>query len=163
MPVSSQQISPLVNFQLDSFYFLLSKHLLSLQQCQENMGNRHRKYRHSCFLGPKGLFYSWSSAVVLTLLDIKITLDYCLKCGFGRSLPQNLISAVLGFQFSFSLVAQSCPTLCNPVDCRLPGSSIHGIFQARVLEWVAISFSRGSFLPRDRTQVSHIVGRHFTV
>ena len=61
------------------------------------MGNRHRKYRHRCFLGPKGLFYSWSSAVVLTLLDIKITLDYCLKCGFGRSLPQNLISAVLGF------------------------------------------------------------------
>ena len=40
-------------------------------------------------------------------------------------------------------VAQLCPTLCDPVDCSLPGSSIHGIFQARVLEWVAISFSRG--------------------
>ena len=39
-------------------------------------------------------------------------------------------------------VAQSCPTLCNPMDCSLPGSSIHGIFQARILEWVAISFSR---------------------
>ena len=41
-------------------------------------------------------------------------------------------------------VAQSCPTLCDPMDCSLPGSSVHGIFQARVLQWVAISFSRGS-------------------
>ena len=62
-----------------------------------------------------------------------------------------------------SEVAQSCLTLCFPMDCNLPCSSIHGIFQARVLEWVAISFSRGSFRPRDRTQVSYIVGRHFTV
>ena len=47
-----------------------------------------------------------------------------------------------------SEIAQSCPTLCDPMDCRLPGSTIHGIFQARVLEWVAISFSRGSSQPR---------------
>ena len=40
-----------------------------------------------------------------------------------------------------SEVAQSCPTLCDPMDCRIPGSSVHGIFQARVLEWVAIAFS----------------------
>ena len=50
---------------------------------------------------------------------------------------------------SESEVAQSCPTLCDPVDCSLPGSSVHGIFQARILEWVAISFSRGSSQPRD--------------
>ena len=43
-----------------------------------------------------------------------------------------------------SEVAQLCPTLCEPMDCSLPGFSVHGIFQARVLEWVAISFSRGS-------------------
>ena len=60
-----------------------------------------------------------------------------------------------------SEVAQSCPTLCDPTDCSLPGSSIHGIFQARVPEWVAISCSRGSSQHRDRTQVSHIVGRRF--
>ena len=42
-----------------------------------------------------------------------------------------------------SEVAQSCPTLCNPVDCSLPGSSLHGILQAKILEWVAISFSNG--------------------
>ena len=52
------------------------------------------------------------------------------------------------------LVAQSCPTLCDPVDCSPPGSSVHEIFQARVLEWVAISYSRGSSQPRDRTWVS---------
>ena len=45
------------------------------------------------------------------------------------------------------LVTQSCLTLCDPVDCSPPGSSVHGIFQARVLEWIAISFSRGSFNP----------------
>ena len=60
-------------------------------------------------------------------------------------------------------VAQSCPTLCNPMDCSLTGSSIHGVFQARVLEWVTISFSRGSSRPRDQTQVSCIGGRHFTI
>ena len=61
-----------------------------------------------------------------------------------------------------SEVAQSCPTLFHPMDCSLPGFSIHGIFQARILEWVTISFSRRSFRPRGWTQVSHIVGRRFT-
>ena len=56
-----------------------------------------------------------------------------------------------------------CPTFCDPVDCSLPGPSVLGIFQARVLEWVAISFSRGFSQPRDRTQVSCIAGRIFTV
>ena len=60
-------------------------------------------------------------------------------------------------------VAQSCPTLCDPMNCSLPGSSVHGIFQAIVLEWIAISFSRGSSWPRDQTQVSCIVDRRFTV
>ena len=59
-------------------------------------------------------------------------------------------------------VAQSCPTLCNPMGCSLSGSSIHGVFQARVLEWIAISFSRRSSRPRNRTQVSRIAGRCFT-
>ena len=63
---------------------------------------------------------------------------------------------------SESEVAQSCPTLCDPMDCSPPGSSVHGILQARILEWVAISFSRGSSQPRDRTQVSCIAGRFFT-
>ena len=52
---------------------------------------------------------------------------------------------------SESEVAQLCPTLCDPMNCSPPGSSIHGIFPARVLEWVAISVSRGSSQPRDGT------------
>ena len=72
-----------------------------------------------------------------------------------RKVMTNLVSS--------SEVTQSCPTLCDPMDCSLPGSSVHGIFQARVLEWVVISFSRGSSQPRDQTQVSCTAGRRFTV
>ena len=62
-----------------------------------------------------------------------------------------------------SEVAQLYPTLCDPMDCSPPVFSVHGIFQARVLEWVAISFSRGSSQLRDRTKTSLIVGRLFTL
>ena len=60
------------------------------------------------------------------------------------------------------LVTQSCPTLCHPMDCSPPGSSVHEIFQARILEWVAIAFSKGSSQPRNRTWVSYTAGRFFT-
>ena len=53
-------------------------------------------------------------------------------------------------------VSQLCPTLCNPMDCSLSGFSVHGILQARILEWVDFPFSRGSSQPRDQTQVSLI-------
>ena len=56
--------------------------------------------------------------------------------------------------YPYPYIAQSCPTLCNPVDCSPPGSAIHGILWARILEWVAISSSRGSSQPRDWIQVS---------
>ena len=61
------------------------------------------------------------------------------------------------------LVAQSCPTICDAMDSSPPGSSVHGIFQARILEWVAIPFSRASSQPRDQTWVSCIAGSFFTV
>ena len=60
-------------------------------------------------------------------------------------------------------VTQLCPTLFKPVDCSPPGSSVQGILQARILEWVALPSSRGSSRPRDQTQVSCIAGRFFTV
>ena len=60
------------------------------------------------------------------------------------------------------LVVQSCPTVCDPVDWSPPGSSVHEIFQARILEWVAISFSRGPSQPRNWTGVSWIAGGLFT-
>ena len=65
--------------------------------------------------------------------EMQICLPYCLL----------LSPDILLIQLSESEVTESCLTLCNPMNCSLPGSSIHGIFQARVLEWVAISFSRG--------------------
>ena len=61
------------------------------------------------------------------------------------------------------LVAQSCLTLCNPMDRSLPGSSVHGILQARILEWVAMPSSRRSSQPRDGTWVSCIADRFFTI
>ena len=58
--------------------------------------------------------------------------------------------------FSFScVVTKSCPTLCNPMDCSLPGSSAHGIFQARILEWIVISFFKQSSWPRHWTHGSY--------
>ena len=65
-------------------------------------------------------------------------------------------------KYQSSEVTQSCPTLCDPMDYSLPGSSVHGISQARILESIAISFSRSS-QPRDWTQVSHTAGRLSTV
>ena len=56
---------------------------------------------------------------------------------------------------------QSCPTLCDPIDCSLPGSSVYGISQEKILEWVAMSFSRRSLQLRDQTFVSCIGGRIF--
>ena len=64
---------------------------------------------------------------------------------------------------SESEVAQSYLTLCYPMDCSLPGFSVRGIFQLRVLEWVAISFIRASSWPRDQTMVSHIASRCLTL
>ena len=64
--------------------------------------------------------------------------------------PALILALIFSLSLAFlqseseSEVSQSRPTLCDPVDCNLPGSSVHGILQARILEWVAISFSRGS-------------------
>ena len=83
----------------------------------------------------------------------------------GSSWPRDQahISTDSLLSHQWSEVAQSCPTLCDPLDCSLPGFSFHAVFQARVPEWIAISFSRGASRPRDQTQVSHIAGRQFTL
>ena len=61
------------------------------------------------------------------------------------------------------LVSQSFPALCNPMDCSPPRSSVHGILQARILEWVAMPSSRGSSQPRDQACVSHVAGGFFAI
>ena len=76
---------------------------------------------------------------------------------------QTRVEVMKIMEVKWGEVAQLCPTLCDPMDCSPPGSLVHGIFQAWILEWVAIPFSRGSSQPRDRTQVSHIVSRCFTI
>ena len=94
----------------------------------------------------------------------------------GTSLPRNWtsVSCIAGRFFtswatrevcgcSISEVTQSCPTRGDPMDCSPQGSSVHGVLQARILVWVAISFSRGSCRLRDRTQVSFIAGRRFNL
>ena len=86
-----------------------------------------------------------------------------LGCYLFLSSERETVQCCAGHTESESEVAQSCLTLCNCMDCSLPGSSVHGIFQARILEWVAISFSRRSSPPRDRTRVSCIVDRLFII
>ena len=77
--------------------------------------------------------------------------------------PMVYLHSVLFFPIHGVLVAQSRPTLCDPMDHSLPSSFVHWILQARMLEWVAIPFSRGSSQPRDLTWVSRIGGRYFTI
>ena len=77
-------------------------------------------------------------------------------CSFG-SQPRCYEHPVL------SLVAQSCSTLCDPMDCSLPGSSVCGTLQSRILEWVAMPSSRGCSQPRGWTHVSRIAGGFFTI
>ena len=82
------------------------------------------------------------------------------SCQYIRVLYQTRVlqNVLLGV-----LVTQSRPTLCNPMNCSQPGSSVHGISQVRILEWIAISFSRGSSQPWDQTWVSCIAGSFFTI
>ena len=100
-----------------------------------------------------------SNCIPLWLLHYK----WILYSWATREAPSILLTAPHSAGKRESEVAQSCPTLCHPVDCSWPGSIVHGIFQARILEWVFISFYRRSPRPRDQTQVSCIVDRRFTV
>ena len=81
---------------------------------------------------------------------------------FSRGSGIVNVRVVLPFVCLRAKSLQSCPTLLDPMDCSLPGSTLHGIFQSYILESVALSFSRGSSQPRDRTHVSCIAGRFFT-
>ena len=112
---------------------------------------------------------SWRSLCGIVIL-VSLLLDLCVRSIAGCPVCGHLMLTkveVKHLECCFFLwvlnrakwneVAQSCPTLFDPMDCSLPGSSVHGIFQAILLEWIAISFSRGFSQPRDRTQVSCIV------
>ena len=100
-------------------------------------------------------FYCLYKCTLLGKIDFCI-LDFLMSSHFPTHKIGNCkIFLSANIIYPSSEVAQSCPILCDPMDCSLPGSSVHGIFQERVLEWVVISFSRGSSQPMDRTQGSN--------
>ena len=84
-----------------------------------------------------------------------------LSCGIWNFKLQHVGSGSL--KETESVTVQLCPALCNSLHCSLAGSSVLGILQARILEWVAIPFSRGYSQPRDQTRVSCTAGRFFTI
>ena len=79
----------------------------------------------------------------------------CLRCFCLPESPRKVVD-VFWLEKVKVLVTEACPTLCHPMDCSPPGSSVHGIFEPRILEYVAISSSRWSFWPKDQTHVSCI-------
>ena len=121
----------------------------------------------------RGLDWTW---IPLSCLSLKLTYLVSKLAGYwsgGRRASMGVGCtweiSVPSAQFCFESetevkgkFAQSCQTL-HPQDCSLPGSSVHGILQARILAWVAVPFSRGFSQPRDQTQVSCITGRFFTI
>ena len=107
----------------------------------------------------------WTSlSVSLTLLLFLLHPIFLLPTAKGnRRFPPSLSLALLEAGKVKVLVAQPCPTLYNPMDCSPPGSPVHEILQARILEWVAIPFSKGSSQPSDQTWISCIAGGFFTI
>ena len=94
-----------------------------------------------CFLLPLCSLHSLQVAFFCSLCCLCSTLEASLNC-------LVILDHLLGTKYKV-FVAQSCPTLSNPMDCSPPGSSVHQILQASILEWVATPFSRGSSRPRD--------------
>ena len=139
-----------------------------------------------CILATLASFFSEIFLPPLLLFPISLLVSYCSshKPYLKYDLLKEILSAptawrksLLPFQhfsylilffnhlinFNKVLVTQLCLTLCDPMDCSLLGSYVHGIVQARILEWVAISFSMESSQPRGQTQVSFIACRFFTI
>ena len=104
--------------------------------------------------------YSLSASIIqLATMDLDTQTSKQTKFIFfeAKIVYYDIVYIKLKVKWSHSVMSDSL----WPMDCSLPGSSVHGIFQARILEWVAISFSRGSSQPRDRTWVSCIAGGFF--
>ena len=104
-------------------------------------------------------FRDWNqfSCIAVRLFTIQATRKDLIK-------EKDILSVSLFLNLHAHLAIQSCPTLCDPVDCNLPDSSVHGIIQARILEWVALSSSRGSSWTRDWTYISCVdcIGRRIS-
>ena len=113
----------------------------------------------------------WLENILTSVFFLKILIIHdAATCVHSCNLHNNVIAKaaeasqvyvtsgwLLNAYFSCAKSLQSCLTLCRPIDSSLPGSSVHGILQARILEWVVISFSRASSQPRDQTHVSYVL------
>ena len=154
---------------LDNRNHLIVQHLLSLLVIIiiENNGNRLISW-------PSGPRFPWEQTIPMACCAVCLgrfrdwNYWFLLLCSWMKLLV-NISFKLPPVTWSFFFVkkkvkvfvAQLYPTLCDPMDCSLPGFSIHGILQGRILEWVAIPFFRGSSWPRDQIQVSWIAGRFF--
>ena len=109
---------------------------------------------------PGGLPSLWSHRIGHNWSDLAAAMLNLLKFSMKESNSWNTVWIKWQVQVK---IAQLCLTLFNPMNCRLPGSSVHWLLKARILEWVAIPFCRGSSQPRDQAQVSHIAGGVFII
>ena len=123
-----------------------------MEHCQ------HAKNTRSHILFKKKLFLHWKCS-----LDHWNTREVPSGSFFLKFLDLTLQKDEYGSDTAVCIVAQLCPTLCDSMDCSLPGSSVHGVLQARILEWVAMPAFRGPSRPRDQTWVSHMAGGSFTI
>ena len=110
--------------------------------------------QYSCLENPMGRGAWWGT--IHSITEIQIQLKWLSRCVCVCVCVCVYNMSIL---YQFSSVTQLYPTLCDPMDCSLPGFSCLGILQARILEWVAMPSCRGSSQPRDGTQVSRIAGR----
>ena len=118
----------------------------------QSMGSQ--RARHNC-----------SELALRNMLSQKLQKEKKFKTGLQHLLENKNTSNIfqyLVYLMCIGLVTSVSLTLCNPMDCSPPGSSVHGILQARMLEWVVMPSSRGSSLPRDRTCGSCLASRFFT-
>ena len=102
--------------------------------------------------------FLWKEICIYTLSTSFSLVGYYEMLSIVPCVIQKVLVSYFSYIGSCS-VTKSCPTPCNPMDCSLPGFSVHGVFQSRTQQWIAISFSRGSSWLRDWTCISCISRR----
>ena len=132
---------------------------LAAALARERLGTARSFQQASHGLGPARLLCSWNSPGKNTGVGCRSLLQRIFLTQGSNPLLLHWQAGSLLLSQQLCLFSQSCQTLCNPMDCTPPGSSVHGILQARILDWVAMPSSKGSSHPRDLTQFSRICRR----